>query len=241
MIFAAGRGTRLHPLTHHRPKALVEVAGKPMLEIVIRHLIRYGFNDIIINIHHFGEQIVEFVQKNSFDARIVFSDETDCLLDTGGGLKKAAWFFNDGQPFLVHNVDVFSGVNLPALYEYHIKNDALVTLSVRKKTASRELLVNGENRLCGWRNNRTGEVKHQWGDLDTLFPCAYDGIQVVSPRLFEKITEEGVFSVIDVYLRLCPREKILVCPHDHWWVDAGKKETLAEAARVLKEYAAGYF
>jgi NDP-sugar pyrophosphorylase family protein len=235
MIFAAGLGTRLRPLTDNKPKALIEIGSTPhLLGIILKKLTSQGFTDIIINIHHFGEQIIEYISKNNFGASISISDERDLLLDTGGGLKKAAWFFNDGQPFLVHNVDVLCDSDLNTLYDYHLQHRPLVTLSAKDRITSRSLLVNNSNELCGWRSNQTGELKHMRGNLKELRPIAYDGVQIVNPALFEKITEEGVFSITDLYLRLCKTEKILVYQHDKFWLDMGKKENFEEAEKHIK-------
>src|SRR5690606_32019928 len=151
MIFAAGMGTRLKPLTDTIPKALVPVGGKPLLQHIIEKLKRFGFNEIIINIHHFGQQIIDFVQENnSFDIRIEFSDEREQLLDTGGGIKKAAWFFDDNKPFLVHNVDILSNIDLQELYHFHLKNNTIATLLCSIRQTSRYLLFDTDNHLRGW-------------------------------------------------------------------------------------------
>jgi NDP-sugar pyrophosphorylase family protein len=234
MIFAAGLGTRLRPLTDNKPKALIEIGSTPLLGIILKKLTSQGFNDIIINIHHFGEQILDYISKNNFGASISISDERDLLLDTGGGLKKAAWFFSDGQPFLVHNVDVMCDLDLNTLYEHHLKFNPLVTLSVKDRTTSRSFLVNNSNELCGWRSNQTGELRHIRGILKELRPIAFDGVQIISPALFDKITEDGVFSITDLYLRLCKTEKILVLQHDKFWLDMGKKENFEEAEKHIK-------
>ena len=156
MIFAAGLGTRLKPLTDHMPKALVPVAGKPMLEHVILKLIAAGFNEIVINVHHFANQIIEFLkEKENFGITIHISDETDCLLDTGGGIKKAASFFTDGEPFLVHNVDILSNTDLKSLYDYHINSNNDATLLVSSRKTVRYLLFNAQQDLCGWINKDT--------------------------------------------------------------------------------------
>ena len=157
MIFAAGLGSRLKPLTDNMPKALVPVAGKPMLEHVILKLKEAGFDQIVINIHHLGQQIIDFLQaNNNFGVKIYISDERDYLLDTGGGIKKAALFLQGDEPFLVHNVDILSNVDLKQLYQQHVNNNALATLLVSQRQTSRYLLFNQENKLCGWRNHATG-------------------------------------------------------------------------------------
>ena len=168
MIFAAGLGTRLKPLTDNKPKALVEVGGKTMLELVILKLKEAGFNEIVINIHHFGQQIIDYLKaNNNFGLTIHISDERDYLLDTGGGIKKATPFLMGNEPFLVHNVDIFSNVDLRQLYENHLKSGATATLLVSQRKTARYLLFNKENKLCGWHNNETGEVKSFYSAAST--------------------------------------------------------------------------
>ena len=160
MIFAAGTGSRLKRLTAHTPKALIPIGGKPMLEHVILKLKSSGFDQIVINIHHLGNQIVDFLEaNNNFGVRIEISDESDYLLDTGGGIKKATSLLCGNEPFLIHNVDILSNVDLKKLYDTHVQTNPLATLLVSQRNTSRYLLFNKENRLCGWRNHETGEVK----------------------------------------------------------------------------------
>ena len=153
MIFAAGLGTRLKPLTDDRPKAMVEVNGKPLIQHIIEKLTANGFDEIIVNVHHFAEQIIDFLhENNNFGIRIEISDERGMLLETGGGIKKAAHFFDDGKPFLVHNVDIFSNADLRELYNHHIESSSAATLLVSDRKSSRNLLFNDDMRLCGWQN-----------------------------------------------------------------------------------------
>ena len=169
MIFAAGMGTRLKPLTDTMPKALVPINGKPMLEHIILKLKNSGFTQIVINIHHLGQQIIDFLaENNNFGIDIIISDERDYLMDTGGGIKKAKSFFTGKEPFLIHNVDIISNVDLKKLYEKHLETNPLATLLVSKRETSRYLLFNKENKLCGWRNLETGEVKSFYPYFD---PC----------------------------------------------------------------------
>lgn len=234
MILAAGRGTRLKPLTNTKPKALIEIEGIPLVEIIIKQLIFYGFDDIIINIHHFADQIIEYIKKkHQFGINISFSDERDFLLDTGGGIKKAASFFNDNKPFLVHNVDIISDLDLNALYQYHLTNNPLVTLAVKDRPTSRSLLINPQNELCGWVNNQSGELKLMRNNLNDLFPIAYSCVQIISPKIFPLLNESGAFSIIDSYLRLCVTEKILTYQHEGLWIDLGKLENITEASKHL--------
>ena len=192
MIFAAGLGTRLKPLTDHQPKALVPVAGRPMLEHVILKLKKAGFNELVINIHHFGEQIIDFLKANqNFGLTIHISDERDMLLDTGGGIKKAEPFFQGNEPFLVHNVDILSDTDLKALYEYHLHSGNNATLLASKRVTARYLLFDDQARLRGWINKDTGQTKPEGFVYDaTLYQeYAFSGIHVISPSLFRYMDE----------------------------------------------------
>lgn len=238
MIFAAGLGSRLKPLTDNMPKALVPVAGKPMLEHVILKLKEAGFDQIVINIHHLGQQIIDFLQaNNNFGVRIYISDERDYLLDTGGGIKKAALFLQGDEPFLVHNVDILSNVDLKLLYQQHVNNNALATLLVSQRQTSRYLLFNQENKLCGWRNHATGEVKsfYPYFDPQQYTEYAFGGIHVMSPKILDWMEEwTGKFSIIQFYLSICARTDIHAFPSSNLrLLDIGKPETLAEAERFL--------
>ncbi len=160
LIFAAGLGTRLRPLTNDHPKALVEVHGITLLEVAIRRLVAAGCEELIVNVHHYAEQVIDFIEKNGqFGIRIAISDERERLLDTGGGLKKAAWFFDDGQPFLACNADVLTDMDLAHFYQKHLETGVLATLAVRRRTTSRYFLFDEKMRLAGWQNAKTGEDK----------------------------------------------------------------------------------
>ncbi len=232
MILAAGLGTRLRPLTNNRPKALVEIAGRTLLEITIARLQQLGVREIMINVHHFADQLIEYLKtKDHFGLRLEVSRE-DILLDTGGGLKKAAWFFledgSDGAPFIVHNVDVISDIDLGRLVEFHQKNQALATLAVQQRESSRYLLFDEQMQLCGRRF-----VKEQKTEMaratQQVEPLAFTGIHVISPRLLQMIEEEGAFSIVQTYLRLAGRgEKIIGSRVDGaYWRDLGKPENIA--------------
>lgn len=240
MIFAAGLGTRLRPLTDHCPKALVPIAGKPMLEQVILRLRAAGFDHIVVNVHHYGEQIIDFLhQKQNFGIHIDVSDERDCLLDTGGGIKKAASFFRDGTPFLVHNVDIMTNLDLKKFYDSHTTSGALATLLVSKRSTSRYLLLDEAFRLCGWMNKNTGETKSPYAGFSpgNYREYAFDGIHVLSPEVFERMEAwEQKFSVIDFYLQEAAGAKIIgnPAPADLWWMDIGKPEALLQAEAFLK-------
>ena len=238
LIFAAGLGTRLRPLTDDRPKALVEINGITLLEIVVRRLKKAGVTDIIVNVHHHAQMIIDFLQsKNNFDINIVISDERDELLDTGGGLRKAADFFADGEPFFVHNVDILSDIDLKKMYDTHVKSGAVATLSTRHRATSRYLLFNKKNELYGWMNIRSGKMilcKKKKGKLNLR---AFSGIHVISPDLFDAMPDdENAFSIIDVYLAAAAYQKIVGYPHEEdVWMDVGNIESLEEAKGVLEK------
>lgn len=235
MIFAAGLGTRLRPLTNDRPKALVEVNDMPLLEIVIRRLKHFGFQDIIINIHHFGDLIVDFLKKkNNFGIKIEISDERDLLLETGGGLKKAAWFFDKETPFLVCNADILTDLDLKKFYDFHLKNNGLATLAVRNRPTSRYLLFDENNHeLAGWTNEKTGEYK--WSKLtQKVLKRAFSGIHIIDPKIFELMPNKDKFSIIEVYLEAAKNHSIFGYLHDEdIWLDVGKPESLAKAKGII--------
>jgi len=233
MILAAGVGSRLRPLTDTCPKALIDINGKPMLEIVLRRLIQAGCREVIVNVFHLADMIVEFLQlRKNFGIHIEISRET-ALLDTGGGLKNAASFFDDGQPFFLHNVDVLSDIDLPRMYRYHLENDALATLAVQARQTSRFFLFDENNVLCGWESagdNKKLLAKAPAGEA-TRF--AFNGIHVISPEIFSRMAETGVFSLTQTYLGLAGAgEKILAFHVDeYYWRDIGKLEKLEEIRR----------
>jgi NDP-sugar pyrophosphorylase family protein len=233
MILAAGLGTRLRPLTNDRPKALVEVGGRTLLEITLRRLASFGIRDVIINVHHFADMVVEYLRKNNnFSMRIEISRE-DVLLDTGGGLKKAAWFFLEDaneDPFVLHNVDVISTIDLRRMVQFHKDGSCLATLAVQKRETSRYLLFDEKSQLCGRQAgaDATAEMVRQAGQLKAL---AFSGIHVISPRLLGRMSEGGVFSIISSYLRLagCGEKIAAFRADEYYWRDLGKPENVAEA------------
>ena len=239
MIFAAGLGTRLKPLTNHMPKALVPVAGRPMLEHVILKLKAAGFNELVINIHHFGEQILDFLRANqSFGLTIHISDERDCLLDTGGGIRKAEPFFRGNEPFLIHNVDILSDTDLKALYEYHRQSGNDATLLASRRKMIRYLLFDDEKRLCGWINKDTLQTKPEGFayNPEHHHEYAFSGIHVISPSLFHYMDERwtGKFSIMDFYLQTCREARIGGRLTDTLHlIDIGKPETLTQAEEFL--------
>jgi len=235
MILAAGLGTRLRPLTDDRPKALVEVAGRTLLEITLRRLQQFGVREVIVNVHHFADMVVDYLNKNdNFGMRIEISRE-DALLDTGGGLKKAAWFFREDasdQPFLLHNVDVLSTIDFRRMVEFHKQNRALATLAVRDRETSRYLLFDEESQLCGRRAGRdqASEIVRPSRQTQAL---AFSGVHVISPRLLALMAESGVFSIITSHLRLAGQgERILgFRTDDYYWRDLGRPENVALATQ----------
>lgn len=245
MILAAGLGTRLRPLTDDRPKALVEINGRTLLEITLSRLRSFGVGEVMINVHHFADLVVAFLQNNNnFGVRIEISREAD-LLDTGGGLKKAAHFFlqnsnRPDEPFILHNVDVLSAIDLGSMVKFQNEHQALATLAVQHRDTSRYLLFDSQLQLCGRRTRdekpeivRTNDVR----PIDPPEALAFSGIHVISPRLLAMMSEEGAFSIITTYLRLAAKgEKILAFRADEcYWRDLGKRENLEQAANDLKQ------
>jgi NDP-sugar pyrophosphorylase family protein len=244
MILAAGLGTRLRPLTNDRPKALVEIDRRTLLELTIVRLKSFGVTEFIVNVHHFGDQIVAYLREHrNFGIRIEISREDDLLLDTGGGLKKAAWFFLEDstrfdEPFFLHNVDVLSTIDLNAMLQFHCDHEALATLAVQTRTTSRPLLFNGQGQLIG-RTSKNSPLVCPEDDSRRATchsPLAFSGIHVISPRLLPLLTESGPFSVIDAYLRLSAAgHKILAFPADEYhWRDLGRPSDLTAAAADLR-------
>ena len=241
MVLAAGLGTRLRPLTDNRPKALVEIAGRTLLEITLSRLRAYGIREVIINVHHFADMILEYLKTNdNFGMRIEVSRE-EVLLDTGGGLKKAAYFFLEDsnrfeEPLILHNVDVISTIDLRRMVQFHTENQALTTLAVQNREASRYLLFDEQLQLCGRRSGRD-----QNPEFVRLSPqvqaLAFSGIHVIAPRLFAMMIEEGVFSIITSYLRLAAHGgKILAFRADeYYWRDLGRPDNVMQAAQDLKQ------
>jgi mannose-1-phosphate guanylyltransferase len=241
MVLAAGLGTRLRPLTDNRPKALVEVAGRTLLEITLTRLRKFGIREVIVNVHHFADLVVSFLQAHdNFGMRVEVSRE-EVLLDTGGGLKKAAWFFLESsaasdEPFLLHNVDVISTIDFERMIQHHTENRALATLAVRKRDSSRQLLFDENLQLCGRRAGRDRQPEMVRTDQQTE-ELAFGGIHIISPRMLGLMTEDGIFSIIDTYLRMSGNgEKINAFRTDqYYWRDLGKAADLQQAALDIKQ------
>lgn len=235
MILAAGMGTRLKEYTQNKPKALVEVNGKPLIAHVISNLVRHGFTEIIVNVHHFANLLIEYLQSNSFGADILISDESQQLLDTGGGIVNAQQFFVNNEPFLVHNVDIITDINLRSLYNNHLAKNPSATLAVANRESSRKFLFDNDMKLVGWKNFKTNEQIIVNIDSATQ-ELAFSGIHVISPSIFKLIKQKGVFSIVDVYLDLCQNYPILgYDTTGNYLLDVGKKESLAEASRFLEQ------
>lgn len=247
MIFAAGLGTRLKPYTDDRPKAMVEVAGSPMIAHQLLRLRDAGFRRIVINVHHYAEQIIDYVTAhNGFGLDIAFSDERGQLLDTGGGIRKAIPLFGSEHPVLVHNVDIFSNADLAKLYAAHTECHADASLLVSQRHTSRYLIFDDKDHLVGWKNIQTGEVRTANESLQPALERltednepyrlrAFAGIHVISPTLFPLLEQqEEVFSITNFYWQHSPQHRIrcVEAPEGFRWVDAGKPETLATAAEI---------
>jgi len=236
-LLAAGLGTRLKPFTDKHPKALAEVNGKSLLEWNIRRLQTFGINDVVINVHHFADQIENTLAINKgFGSRYEISDERSAVLETGGGLLHAAQLLQEDRTCLVMNVDILSNINLHKLIEQHQQSNALATLAVQQRPSSRYFLFNQEQRLCGWEHRDTGEVKIPKEGLQKsdLRPLAFSGIQVIQTQLMDLIQLRGKFSLVAAYLSLCATEKIMAWNHTgDLLLDVGKPESLQRAAQLF--------
>lgn len=236
MILAAGLGTRLKPFTNNHPKALAVVNNKTLLQRNIEYLAGYGFKDIIVNVHHFAEQIIDVVEKNNgFGSKVTISDETDAVLETGGGIKKAEWFLgSNSSPFVVMNVDILTDLDLGKMLSYNDRNNPLATLAVSERETSRYFLFDEKNVLCGWKNIKSGEEKIS-KYASRYIQKAFSGIQIISPEIFPLIKQTGKFSMIDVYLDLAKDYSILGFEHSSSkFVDAGKPESILKAEELFK-------
>lgn len=231
MILAAGVGSRLRPLTDETPKALIDVGGVPMIERVVRRLKAAGVAEIVVNLFHLPDRIVEFLaSRHNFGLRIAFTHETE-LLDTGGGLKNAAWFFDDGRPFFLHNVDVLSDIDLMALLRFHTDTGSLATLAVQPRPSSRQLLFDSDGRLVGRETAQGAEWAH--GPVAPVERLGFTGIHVIDPAIFSRMSETGIFPITRTYLRLAGEgERIVAYRTDgQYWQDIGSREKLEEARR----------
>jgi N-acetyl-alpha-D-muramate 1-phosphate uridylyltransferase len=235
LILAAGLGTRLMPLTASIPKALVSINGKTLLEIAINKLANEGFNDIIINVHHHSEKVIDFLKSRQFQgARISISDESSQLLDTGGAILKARWFLDGHEPFLVHNVDIVSDISLQTLLNEHVAKGGLATLSVSHRQTKRYFLFDDDLKLKGWTDISSGEIRWAGEAVPQARQLAFNGIHMINPEIFNLFEEEGKFSIIGSYLRLAQDHLIFgqVQPHNTWF-DLGKPDQLSLVSEFL--------
>ena len=244
MILAAGLGTRLKPFTDHHPKALAMVTGKSLLQRNIEHLQQYGIWEVLVNVHHFADQIIDAVkQNNGWGSNISISDETDEVLETGGGLLRAADYFKEEQRWVLMNADILTNLPLDKmiaadeLFEAKAEGDLIATLAVTNRTSSRNFIFNTAGTLCGWKNNNTGEEK--WSnplkDKTTAVPKAFSGIHIVHQQFFDSVQLKGKFSMVDAYLQLAQHYAIHYYDHsDGILLDVGKPESLEKAASLFK-------
>lgn len=237
-ILAAGLGTRLKPWTLHHPKALVPVGGIPMLQRVIQNMKHAGITDIVINLHHFGDQIVDFIKSNDcFGVNIAFSDETDQLLDTGGAILKAAPLLLDA-PVLIHNADIFTDINLSDLISHHTNSNVDATLLTSPRHSSRQLLFGTDDNLKAWINHKTGErLPVDLDNNDMLRPLSFNGIHIINPTVIEWLKDNKTiepFSIIPQYISMCDNLvlKAYTPVYEYQWIDIGKQETLKQAQSI---------
>ncbi|MBL0882500.1 MAG: NTP transferase domain-containing protein [Chitinophagaceae bacterium] len=237
MILAAGLGTRLKPWTDHHPKALAVVNGKSLVQRNIEYLQQFGISDVLVNVHHFADQIIDAVEKNNgWGSKVTISDETDEVLETGGGLKKAAWYFEGASPFILMNVDILTSLDLGTMIAAHQSSKPLATLAISERKTSRYFLFDNQQNLRGWRNVQTGEEKP--AGISTTIPelkqMAFSGIHIIDPSLLTLMERDGKFSMVDVYLDLSARHTIL--GYDHTGavlVDVGKPESIIKAEEIF--------
>lgn len=245
MLLAAGFGTRLKPFTNNHPKALAEINGKTLLQCNIEYLQQFNIYDVIVNVHHFAEQIIQTIKKNNgWGSNVAISDETDAILETGGGLKRAAWYFKQEENFVLMNCDVLTDLSLNKMILFHQGNKPLATLATTNRETSRYFLFNDEDILCGWKNVKTGEEKiprslpfSTRGEGLGLRSKAFSGIHIISNKIFDLIKQtEPKFSMVDVYLSLCSQQRILSFDHSSTkFIDVGKPESLKIAQDLFKQ------
>ena len=233
MILAAGLGTRLKPWTDHHPKALAQVNGKPLLQHAVQYLQQYGIYEVIVNVHHFASQIVEAVETGKgWGSRITISDETDKVLETGGGLQKAAGFFRQ-ENFVLMNVDIMTDMDLQSMIDFHYLHAPLATLAVRNRDTSRYFLFNHNHMLCGWENIKTGRQVIARQETD-LVRKAFSGIHIIHPSIFALFTQQGKFSMVDIYLQLATTHIIQAFDHSASnFIDVGTPESIVRAQSIF--------
>lgn len=234
MILAAGLGSRLKPWTDQHPKALAEVNGKSLLQRNVEYLQKAGIEEVIINVHHFANQIQEAIQTfQGWGSRITISDETEAVLETGGGLQKAGSYFSNTEAFVLMNVDILTDLDLNDMIDQHLSTRPLATLAVSERITSRYFLFDADRQLCGWRNVQKEEEKIVRQNAP-LFQKAFSGIHVIETDLLSRIPFSGKFSMVDVYLALAGKNPIL--SYDHTGaklVDVGKPESIVQAEAMF--------
>ena len=236
MLFAAGLGTRLKPFTNNHPKALAIVNGKTLLQRNIEYLQQFGIKKVVVNVHHFSEQIIDIVEKNKgWGSEIIISDESNKILETGGGLLNARNLFQDVENIILMNVDILTNLNLDKMFLFHQTKQSLVTLAVTKRNTSRYFIFNKENELKGWMNTTTNELKGiEQFDESTFQLLAFSGIHIINKKLFSLIKQTGKFSLVDVYLNLMKENKILAYNHQgDKFIDVGKPESIVLAEKIF--------
>ncbi len=234
IIFAAGLGTRLKPLTDNCPKAMVLLNGKPLIWHSINYMKKYGIDDITVNVHHFADQITNYLTENDFGVKINISDERECLLDTGGGIFKAKNFLLGEEPFIACNVDIITSLNLKEAIDIHLKNKPIATLVVRKRETSRYFMFNERMKLSGWVNNSTGEEVISNAGFGNSEPYAFSGIQIISPKIFDLILYMGKISITTLYLSIAQKNKIFgYVDNSDFWMDLGKPGQIEVAEKYL--------
>ena len=234
IIFSAGLGTRFKPWTNKHPKALAIVNGKSLLQRNIEYLQQYNITDVVVNVHHFPDQVIEAIKTNKgWGSNVIISDESNEVLETGGGLLKAKSLLNGDQPFLSLNVDVLTDLDINKLISFHQEKKSLVSFAVTERTTSRNILLDVDGRMCGWRNNATGEEKIVI-EKTGLKPFAYSCVVVYEPAIFSLIKQQGKFSIMDTYLQLASQNLIVGYNHTgDKWVDVGKPESVALAEKLF--------
>lgn len=239
LLLAAGLGTRLRPLTNDRPKALVELNGHTLLEYAIQNLTRQSITHIVVNVHHFASKMIDYLSSNSWDIPISISNEEDLLLDTGGGLKKAAILFSGTEPILIHNVDILSHIQFSEMLEFHRQSHSIATLAVSERTTSRQLLFDEHQQLVGWYNNAS--ETYLWTEAqkkqESYRQLAFSGIAIIEPKLTQLLPEsDHPYPIIPEYLKIASRHKIGCYIHPAQdWLDVGKPETLEQAKTFIKQ------
>ncbi len=235
MIFAAGLGTRLAPLTDNKPKALVDFMGKTMLENVAGRLVEAGCDRLVINIHHHPGMMMDFIKSHDWGADVMISDESDCLLDTGGGILKARDLLSREEHFVMYNVDIACDIDIRKMADHHIHSGNIATLAVKDRYSTRKLTFDNDMKLCAWQNITTGEKKisREFSE-NGAHSYAFSGISMASREIFPLITETGKFSITNLYLRLAADGKIGGYLHNGLWADLGTIEKLRKAEEIFR-------